>query len=274
MLRATQSELLEQRITENASSQAIDLATWIFDRVRVRPGDRILELCCGTGAQTLPMLDCVGDDGAVVALDISRSALDALVLKTPDQHRQRLTCVEGSLEDFPSALCQAGVRLPNTEVDRARVRQDGFDLIFCAYGLYYSSDARRTLQEARSHLRTDGRIVVVGPFGPNNGPLFDLVRASGVVIAEPVVFSSESFMLQTVLPWATRNFASVSVHTMVNPVRWTTPDRILNYWQNTTFYEAGKREEFEKRVRAHFSAHPVFVNEKWVMLAEMSNVRF
>ena len=37
MSRATQSELLEQRIAENASSQQVDLATWIFDRVRVQP---------------------------------------------------------------------------------------------------------------------------------------------------------------------------------------------------------------------------------------------
>jgi ubiquinone/menaquinone biosynthesis C-methylase UbiE len=260
MSRATQSELLEQRIAENSSSQEIDLATWIFERVRVRPGDQVLELCCGTGGQTLPLLDRVGDDGRVIALDTSRAALDALAFKAGDGSK-RLTCVEGRLEDFSSSLRQAGVQ------------QDGFDLIFCAYGLYYSPDAQRTLREARTKLRPEGRIVVVGPFGPNNKPLFDLVRASGVAIAVPVVFSSESFMLQTVLPWAARNFESTSVHTMVNPVRWATPERVMNYWQNTTFYDAEKRLDFERLVRSHFKEHPAFVNEKWVMLAEMSHGR-
>jgi len=125
MSRATQSELLEQRIAENACFQQIDLATWIFERVQVRPSDQVLELCCGTGGQTLPLLDRVGDNGHVVALDVSTTALQTLASKVPAGHSKRLTCVEGRLETFSGALRQAGVQ------------DAGFDLIFCAYGLYY-----------------------------------------------------------------------------------------------------------------------------------------
>jgi len=156
MSRATQSELLEQRIAENAAAQEIDLPKWIFERVKVSPGDQVLELCCGTGGQTLPILDRVGDSGRVVAIDISRAALDALTSKA-GARSSRLTCVETSLESFSSALTAAEIR-------------DGFDLVFCAYGLYYSADALRTLREARSKLRAHGRIVVAGPFGPNKQP--------------------------------------------------------------------------------------------------------
>ena len=260
MSRATQAELLEQRIAENAASQEIDLATWIFERVSVHPGARVLELCCGTGGQTLSLLDRVGEGGSVVALDISKAALDTLASRAGTRS-PRLVCVEGKLEGFSSALRQTGVQ------------QEGFDLIFCAYGLYYSPDPLQTLREAKSKLNRHGRIVVVGPFGPNNKPLFDLVRASGVTISQPVIFSSELFMLHTVLPWASENFESVSVHSMVNPVRWTTPERVMNYWQNTTFYDAEKHSEFERLVRLHFQEHAAFVNQKWVMLAEMSHGR-
>lgn len=270
MSRATQSELLEQRIKENASSQQVDLATWIFDRVRISPGDRVLELCCGTGGQTLPMLERVGDDGLVVALDISASALNTLAAKVAQTRKKNLRCVEGKLEDFASSLRRASIDQPTLGGAK---EPEAFDLIFCAYGLYYSSDARQTLEQAKLHLRKEGRIVVVGPFGPNNNQLFDLVRSSGVVIAEPVVFSSESFMLQTVLPWAATHFASIAIHTLVNPVRWTSPEQVMNYWGNTTFFDAEKRGEFERRVRAHFSENAVFVNEKWVMLVEMSHAR-
>jgi len=259
--RATQVELLEQRIAANAAAQQIDLATWIFERVHVEPAARVLELCCGTGGQTLSLLDRVSDAGHVVALDISKAALDTLTAKVGPIASKRLTCVESSLESLHSALHRSGAQ------------HDGFDLIFCAYGLYYSSDAERTLQQCRQLLKLNGRIVVVGPFGPNNKHLFDLVRASGIAIAAPVVLSSESFMSQTVLPWGTRNFESLAVHTMVNPVCWTTPERVLNYWQSTTFYEAERREDFERLVRAHFAEHSTFVNEKWVMLVEMSHGR-
>jgi SAM-dependent methyltransferase len=258
MSRATQAEFLEQRICENAASQEIDLATWIFERIRVQPGDQVLELCCGTGGQTLALLDHVGDTGHVVALDVSKKALDTLYSKVGVDQKKKLTLIEASLDSFSSSLGET------------RLQPGSFDLIFCAYGLYYSTDAQQVLELARSWLKTDGRIVIVGPFGPNNQPLFELVRASGVVIAEPVIFSSEHFMLQVVLPSGARNFGSISVHTMVNSVRWTTPERVLNYWQNTTFYDAEKRLAFEELLRMHFAKHGMFVNEKWVMLLEMS----
>ena len=259
--RATQSELLEQRIAENASAQQIDLTTWIFDRVALRAHDRVLELCCGTGGQTLKILELLGEAGRVVALDVSQDALHTLTSKVVPANGPKLTPIEGSLDDFSRPLRNAGLQPPS------------FGLVFCAYGLYYSADACRTLEEARSWLNPGGRIVVVGPFGPNNKPLFDILRASGVAIPEPVIASSERFMIETLLPWAARNFECISLHTMVNRVPWSAPERVLNYWQNTTFYDAEKRGVFENLLRRHFEQHGQFVNEKWVMLAEMTDAR-
>jgi ubiquinone/menaquinone biosynthesis C-methylase UbiE len=260
MSRATQAELLEHRIAENSASQEIDLATWVFERTQVRPGDAVLELCCGTGGQTLSLLNRVGDAGQVVALDISREALKTLTSKAA-LWGNRLTTIEANLDGFSSSL------------HKISVKEESFDLIFCAYGLYYAVDARQTLQEARSWLKPQGAIVVVGPFGPNNKPLFDLLRASGVRLAEPVTFSSERFMTQIVSPWGAENFETLSVRTMVNHVRWRTPERVLNYWQNTTFYDAEKRPAFQELLNSHFVKHGEFVNEKWVMLVEMSRGR-
>jgi ubiquinone/menaquinone biosynthesis C-methylase UbiE len=259
--RAIQSELLEQRIAENAASQEIDLAAWIFDRTRLQPGEKVLELCCGTGGQSLKILELLGDSGHLVALDIARDALDSLASKVEEANASRLTLIEARLDDISSALRKSGFPLPS------------FDLIFCAYGLYYSANAEQTLNEALLWLNPGGRIVIVGPFGPNNKPLFDLVRDSGVTIPQPVIFSSEHFMVETVFPWAARNFESISVHTMVNRVRWQKLERVVNYWQNTTFYDPLRRAAFDTLLRDYFRQHSEFVNEKWVMLAEMADAR-
>lgn len=258
--RATQAALLDQRIAENSAAQQIDLAQWIFERVLVRPGDRVLELCCGTGGQTLTLLKLSGPSGRVFALDTSREALSILNSKACE-FRNRLILLEANLDDAPGVLLRSCSE---------RVR---FDLVFCAYGLYYSARPQKTLDDARRLLKPGGRIVVVGPFGPNNRPLFDLVRASGAVVSESVFASSERFMSQTVLPWASDNFGSVDVHTMVNRVRWENAERVLNYWQNTTFYDSDKRPAFEANLHDHFQEHTHFVNEKWVMLVEMTHAR-
>lgn len=259
--RATQAELLEQRIAENRAAQEVDLAAWIFERTRVEPADQILELCCGTGGQTLPMLNALGNSGHLVALDVSAAALETLAGKVSGDDANKLTTVKASLDEMSQALERSGLRRP------------GFDLVFCAYGLYYSQDPRKTLDETFSWLKPRGRIVVVGPYGPNNQPLFDLVEASGVTLGEAVVSSSRRFMLEAVVPWAALRFRSVRISTLVNPVRWATPERVLNYWQNTTFYDAGRRPAFEALLHRHFAEHGEFVNEKWVMMVEMQDAR-
>ena len=188
--RATQPELLEQRIAENRAAQEIDLPTWIFERLPVRPQDQVLELCCGTGGQTLRFMEVLGETGSILALDISGEALKTLASKVAVQHRRKVRLVEGGLDDLAASLQESS----------------GFDLIFCAYGLYYSGDAVLTLKQARSRLKPGGRIAIVGPFGPNNKPLFDLLGKSGVSLSDAVTHSSARFMLETVLPWASTKF--------------------------------------------------------------------
>jgi SAM-dependent methyltransferase len=259
--RATQAELLEQRIAENRHSQEVDLVAWIFERTRIEPSDQILELCCGTGGQTLRMLSSLGESGRLVALDTSAAALETLTGKASGEDSGKLTTVQASLDELSAALEERGFRRPS------------FDLVFCAYGLYYSQNPQKTLDQAFAWLRPHGRIVVVGPYGPNNKQLFELVQASGVTLGEAVVFSSERFMVETVIPWAALQFESVRVSTMVNPVRWATRERVLNYWQNTTFYDAARKPAFEALLEQHFAEHGQFVNEKWVMMVEMQDER-
>lgn len=258
--RATQAELLEQRIAENRASQEVDLVQWIFEQISVRESDQVLELCCGTGGQTLRMLSALGERGRLYALDVAHDALNTLVTRAAAD-KSKLVAVHASLDDLSGALRHSGLERPS------------FDLIFCAYGLYYSGDAKKTLDEAFSWLKKDGRMVIVGPFGPNNGQLFDLVRASGASIPDAVVSSSERFMSELVVPWAAVKFHTARISTLVNPVRWSTPERVLNYWQNTTFYSADHRPEFEKQLAQHFAQHGEFVNEKWVMMVDMTDAR-
>jgi ubiquinone/menaquinone biosynthesis C-methylase UbiE len=259
--RATQADLLEQRIAENRHSQEVDLVAWIFERAKIEPSDQILELCCGTGGQTVRMLSSLSENGRVVALDTSAAALETLTGRATGEVSSKLTTLQASLDELTPALERNGFRRPS------------FDLTFCAYGLYYSQDPRKTMDEALAWLKPEGRIVVVGPYGPNNRQLFDLVQASSVTLSESVLFSSAKFMLETVIPWATLHFESVKVSTMVNPVRWATPERVLNYWQNTTFYDAARRPAFEDLLQKHFAEDGQFVNEKWVMMVEMQDAR-
>jgi len=258
---AQDAKCLNERIAENVAGQELDLVGWIFERVTPTNGSQVLELCCGTGAQTTRLLDMVADQGRVVALDISREALSILTSKVGDRVRPRLTLIEANMDNLNEALKRANLHPP------------AFDMIFCAYGLYYSSNPQEVLKTARCWLRPNGTIVIIGAFGPNNQPLFELLEECGVDIPPKVIESSRSFIFDQVLPWATTSFERVLVNTVVNRVVWKLPNQILNYWIHSTFFVPERLAAVEHRITEHFSSHPFFVNEKWIMMVEMTDAR-
>lgn len=253
--RAAVADCLSARISENTAAQQVDLNQWIFRHVRVTPGAKVLELCCGTGAQTIPLIERVGDSGVVVVVDVSRKALDTVDSKVSTEKRGRLSLIEANLDDLASALqCNGDPR--------------GFDLVFCAYGLYYSKNVGRVLDVVKERLSPTGMLVVVGPFGPNNEALFKFLVERGVTISEYVRYTSQDFMWKEVVPWATVNFNTVRIKVLVNPVRWQSAQNVLSYWQNSTFYMAERLTAVQAGLEEHFRRQPEFVNEKWIMLME------
>jgi ubiquinone/menaquinone biosynthesis C-methylase UbiE len=256
---AQKAQLLDQRITENVKSQQIDLVQWIFARLQIERGWRVLELCCGTGSQTMRLLELVGSSGHVVALDVAEDALEKLRKKVGKEYGNRLSTVAVKMEDFPNVF-------PLLKIELA-----SFDLIFCSYGLYYSDNPTATLQETLRWLKPNGKIAIIGPYRANNGPLFTLLDECGVEISPFVRYTSQDFMENAVIPWAIGHFNKIRIHTMVNHVIWDNPESIITYWQNTTFYDDTKLSILENKLNDYFRQKSAFVNEKWVMMIEMQH---
>lgn len=75
---------------QDAGSQAVTLAT------RVRPGDRVVDLCAGSGGKTLAMAAMMADRGAILACDADRARLSRL---PPRAARAGVTLAEALLLD-------------------------------------------------------------------------------------------------------------------------------------------------------------------------------
>ncbi|MBI5139835.1 MAG: methyltransferase domain-containing protein [Candidatus Vogelbacteria bacterium] len=260
-LKARDTQSLEKRIVENVAAQELDLSQWIFDGLKIENGSHVLELCCGTGAQTFSFIKHVGNNGQIVALDISREALDKIASKLDERELSKVVLIESDMDRIEEAIADQGIKSPY------------FDLIFCAYGLYYSTNVEQVLETLKRYLMPGGSMVVVGPFGPNNGPLFSILKQSGVIIPEYVAFSSDRFMPDKVIPWAAVNFQKVAIRTVVNRIKWDSLSQIMTYWTSSTFYSPDKHGAVEKSINNHFKKQQYFINEKWIMMIEMTNAR-
>jgi SAM-dependent methyltransferase len=116
-------------------------ARWAPDLVEaagVRPGDRALDVACGTGMVTRLLAERVGPGGTVVGLDINPEMLAVARRAAPQPN---IEWVEGS------AIRMA---LPDAT----------FDQVLCEQGLQFMPDRPAALAEMRRVLKPGGRLAL------------------------------------------------------------------------------------------------------------------
>lgn len=76
--RAVSTSCLDGRIATNAKAQKVDFNSWIFERIDISAGSKILELCSGTGAQAKYLAKMAGEGGYLLSCDASETSLEKL----------------------------------------------------------------------------------------------------------------------------------------------------------------------------------------------------
>jgi trans-aconitate methyltransferase len=100
-----------------------------------RPGDRVLDACCGTGASAIPAARLVGRDGLVDAVDVSSPMVDELRL-------------------LSTALPQ--LRTHKADVTTWTIRD--YDVVHCALGIFFLPDMTDGTDRLVNLTRPGGRV--------------------------------------------------------------------------------------------------------------------
>lgn len=121
----------------------------LADRAELEPGDRVLDLCTGTGAMLPPLAGRTGAEGLVIGLDFSRGMLERARAKT------------------------AGIRglaLVEADAERLPFRSGSLHVVTCSHAFYElkGEGAERTLREVVRVLRPGGRFVMMEHEVPEN----------------------------------------------------------------------------------------------------------
>jgi len=106
---------------------------------RVRPGERVLDIGCGTGETTLALAQAVGPSGRVVGLDVSPPLLAAARARA-------------------AGFAQADFVLADASAHRF-ARE--FDLLFSQFGVMFFADPLAAFVNLRTALKPGGRLVFV-----------------------------------------------------------------------------------------------------------------
>jgi len=131
-------------------------------RLRLAPGQRVLDLCCGAGASALPAARAVGPAGWVLGIDVAAPLLALARRRAADQGLANIEFRHGDA---------TGTGLPD----------GSFDAVVCVFGVFFAPDMTAFAAEMWRLVRPGGMLAVTtwgpGLFEPGNGIFWEAVAA-------------------------------------------------------------------------------------------------
>lgn len=146
----------------------------LMSTAALRPGERVLDVACGTGVITRLAEQQVGSNGTVAGLDINPGMLAVARSVTPSE--MPIEWHEASAEKMP---------LPD----------ESFDVVLCQMGLQFIPDKSAALREIARVLAPGGRLILNLP-GPTPQPMAMMQSAlKNHIAAEAAGFVGQVFSL-------------------------------------------------------------------------------
>lgn len=120
---------------------------WTMKKMAVKPGEKVLDLCCGTGDWTLDLAQAVGKYGQVTGLDFSEKMLAVAKERVAQSGLKNITLLQGDAMALPFS-------------------DDKFDRVTIGYGLRNTPDYLTVLKEILRVLKPGGQVVCIDTSHP------------------------------------------------------------------------------------------------------------
>lgn len=251
--RAVSRSSLDARLDINKRYQSKDFHAWLMQRLDVQPGEKILDVGCGTGAQALRFLDRIGPKGTVSACDINAESVNTLIEQSGND--PRLQAVASDMSNLPQLIATT-------------FAQKQYTLAQAAYSVYYSPQREDVMRTMAASIYDFGRVAIFNPVGPHG--MVELAAQFGEI--PPAVYDSLSF--PTRLTELFRElFWDVRIDYFQSEMRVTSLDHFMEFYRATTYYSDAAAPAIEQYAREQIERTGAVAYEKNGFLIQGSSAR-
>jgi ubiquinone/menaquinone biosynthesis C-methylase UbiE len=248
----TSTASLSVRLDANRQYSAIDFQDWLQSRLDVREGMHVLDVGCGTGAQSLEFLRRVGTSGSVSSLDIAPASIDHL----------RRQAHAGNIQAEVSDMMNLGALIDQTFLRKR------FDLAQTTYALYYAKDPLHVLDVMRGVVEPGGRIAACVPNNPHG--FVEFVRRFCPV--PEAATASGQFGPDVLEPYFRTNFDEVTVHLLRNMQRLPDVESVMQFWRNTSYFDPSAASNVRAAVERQIASdgHFAYAKHSFLIIGQKS----
>lgn len=187
-------------------------ASHLIQSANPQPGERILDVACGTGIVARQIARRVGSQGTVIGLDLDP---------------EKITVARAAAEREGLAI-----EWHTSPAERLPFSDGSFDLITCQFGLMFFSDRHAALMEMHRVLRTGGRVALSVWQSLEREPFYQTLdevsrRYLGKSSVEEVFSLGDSGELRRLLTDA--GFKHVEIEPMSIMARFPKPQEFLTW---------------------------------------------
>ena len=153
---------------EEVDQRFVPVIDGVIDRAAIATGDHVLDLGTGTGAVALRVASMIGDEGRIVASDISH---DMLQLATQRANARQITNIE--FQESPA--------------ESIPFEDSSFDVVLASLSLMYVIDRHAAAREIARVLRPGGRFVAAVWASPEECDIVLFQQTAGSFAPSPPV---------------------------------------------------------------------------------------
>ncbi|HEY8226845.1 MAG TPA: class I SAM-dependent methyltransferase [Pyrinomonadaceae bacterium] len=111
------------------------------ERIGLKEGARVLDVCCGSGASAIPAAETVGERGFVLGIDLAENLLN---LATKKANQRALRNVEFRQGDLLQLNLEA----------------ESFDAVICVFGIFFIPDMEAAMRELWRFVMPNGKLAI------------------------------------------------------------------------------------------------------------------
>jgi len=199
---------LAVRIDIHSKYGSRNIDRWMLDLINLQPGNKILDVGCGSGKQCFSYYDELHGKTEITGGDVS----EELLAQAKAENVRHGSNIQFDYLDFNKTFSY-----PNGT----------FDFVSCCFAIYYAENVPHTISEMHRVTKAGGRLFTTGPMPENKKLFYEIIKEATHKPIPPMPGSSRysTEFLSTIKSL----YSHVELHIFENPLTFDSVEPYIAY---------------------------------------------